>query len=135
MHGTGALERTGFWIPELFIVLDAGFDLPTSGFKGRYPAAIFVTHGHIDHIKRLPMLLRKVADGAAVHIFAPAPILHRLRQFCQLLWAVKVDDGAELSAAYAPTQNDDREICQRAVHSAPDAVLTSATNNVACISS
>ena len=44
----------------------------------------------------LPMLLRKVEDGAAVHIFAPSPILHRLRHFCQLSWAVKVDDGKEL---------------------------------------
>jgi hypothetical protein len=51
-----ALERTGFWIPQLRIMLDVGVDLPTD--SGACPAATLITHGHIDHMNALPMLLR-----------------------------------------------------------------------------
>jgi len=103
-----ALERTGFWIPELRVMLDAGVDLPTS--SGARPAAILITHGHIDHMNALPMLLRHMEEGDAepVHVCSPAPILYRLRQFAQLSWAVKVDDGDDLPQDYWPPCDSER---------------------------
>ena len=56
----------------------------------------------------LPALLRHFGDGAPpIHIMAPAPIVHRLREFCQLSWACKVDADEELPAEYAPPPDED----------------------------
>ena len=105
-----ALERTGFWIPELRVLLDAGVDLPTNA-GGARPAAIFVTHGHIDHMNALPVLLRHMNDGdERVHVCCPAQIQYRLRQFAQLSWAVKVDDGEDLPEDYSPPPVEERNL-------------------------
>lgn len=102
-----ALERTGFWIPEIRVMLDAGIDLPTN--SGARPAAILITHGHIDHMNALPMLLRHMQEGdAPVHVLAPSSILYRLRQLAQLSWAVKVDDGEDLPEDYLPPSESER---------------------------
>jgi ribonuclease Z len=101
-----ALERTGFYIHELCVMLDAGVDLPTN--SGGRPAAIMVTHGHIDHMNALPMLLRHSHEDCPVHILAPKPILHRIRQFARLSYAVKVNDGEELPEEYQPPPESDR---------------------------
>ena len=56
----------------------------------------------------LPALLRHFGDGAPpIHIMAPAPIVHRLREFCQLSWACKVDADEELPAEYVPPPDED----------------------------
>eukprot|EP01063_Lacrimia_lanifica_P031513 TRINITY_DN520_c0_g1_i11.p1 TRINITY_DN520_c0_g1~~TRINITY_DN520_c0_g1_i11.p1 ORF type:complete len:382 (+),score=122.13 TRINITY_DN520_c0_g1_i11:49-1194(+) len=97
-----SLERTGFWIPQLRCMFDAGVDLPTG--SGARPLVVFVTHGHIDHCNALPMLLRHREHGvdAPTQVFAPAPIVHRLRSFCQLSWAVKCDIDKDLPEHYGP---------------------------------
>jgi ribonuclease BN (tRNA processing enzyme) len=103
------MERTGFFLPEIGVVLDAGVDLPLqSSLVGNGVRAILVSHGHIDHMNALPALLRHCGDGAPpIHIMAPAPIVHRLREFCQLSWACKVDADEELPAEYAPPPDED----------------------------
>jgi hypothetical protein len=97
---SGAMERTGVFIGSINIMLDAGVDLPL--MSGKMPTGILVTHGHINHMNALPMLLRhKLPQHHATHVFAPATLIHRLRQFCQLSWAVKVGIESELPIAYA----------------------------------
>jgi len=53
--------RTGFYIPELNIMLDAG---PQNFNK---PKHIFITHTHIDHIACLPLTM--IGEECGNHIF------------------------------------------------------------------
>lgn len=82
-----ALERTGFLLEESKIFLDAGvaWRSPTST-----PLAILVTHGHIDHVNALPMLLRCNGDPA---VFVPQDHLNGVREMCRMTWSVKRRDG------------------------------------------
>mmetsp|Transcript_72427 Transcript_72427/g.223803 ORF Transcript_72427/g.223803 Transcript_72427/m.223803 type:complete len:465 (-) Transcript_72427:116-1510(-) len=84
-----SLERTGFCIEEARIFLDAGVGWrdPTST-----PVAILVTHGHIDHVNALPLLLRCNGDPA---VFVPRDHLNGVREMCRMTWAVKRRDGSD----------------------------------------
>lgn len=53
--------RTGFYIPELRLMLDAG---PQNFNK---PENILITHGHADHIANLPLTL--IGDNKGNHVF------------------------------------------------------------------
>jgi len=56
-----AAYRTGFYIPELGIMLDAG---PQNFNK---PSHIFITHAHADHVAELPFTM--ILDGDTDHCF------------------------------------------------------------------
>ena len=53
--------RTGFYIPELDMMLDAG----PQNFN--IPSHIFITHTHIDHVANLPLTL--IGDSESEHTF------------------------------------------------------------------
>jgi ribonuclease Z len=61
-----AAYRTGFYIPEYDLMLDAG----PQNFN--HPSHIFITHGHGDHIAELPLTLIGDENGTNVHeIYGP----------------------------------------------------------------
>jgi len=84
-----ALERTGFFIEELRIMLDAGVGWrePTSSID-----AVLLTHGHIDHCNALPMVLRCGDCDPAV--FVPRSHVNNVREMCRMTWSVKRRDGS-----------------------------------------
>lgn len=63
-HSRGS-EKTGFWIPELKLFLDAGIQ---SYF---HPENILITHCHSDHCFALPMLLTGIRTRPAICVPAP----------------------------------------------------------------
>mmetsp|Transcript_794 Transcript_794/g.1324 ORF Transcript_794/g.1324 Transcript_794/m.1324 type:complete len:291 (-) Transcript_794:167-1039(-) len=78
-----AAYRTGFYIPELDIMLDAG---PQNYNK---PSNIFITHTHGDHIASLPFTL--IGDENGDHVFnihAPAQAEVYLRKYISSLFEV-----------------------------------------------
>lgn len=104
-----ALERTGFILSgPATILLDAGIDVPDS----MTPDMILITHAHIDHSNALPMLMRHDRPGRLTQIFAPAPVVNRLREFAQLSFSMKVDFNAEVPEHYCTPpriESDDGE--------------------------
>jgi ribonuclease Z len=56
-------DRTGFYIKELDIMLDAG---PQNYNK---PSHIFITHPHIDHVASLPLTMIDDSNNTKKHIF------------------------------------------------------------------
>lgn len=87
-----ALERSGFFIKELKIFLDAGVAFHNSSNGNSH--AILVTHTHIDHINALPMLLR-VGTSADPAIVVPRAHINGVREFTRLSWGFKGEDGSE----------------------------------------
>ena len=83
------MERSGFLLEELRIMFDAGV-----ATRDLSPAldAILLTHGHIDHINALPMLLR-LANGCDPAIFVPRLHLNNVREMTRMTWAVKRADA------------------------------------------
>jgi ribonuclease Z len=70
-----AAYRTGFYIPELNIFLDAG---PQNWF---HPTHIFITHTHIDHIANLPFTLIDQSPAHFTHLYAPLEAEQHLRRY------------------------------------------------------
>lgn len=78
-----AAYRTGFYIPELDIMLDAG---PQNFNK---PSHIFITHTHGDHVASLPFTLIGDENGHHVfQIYAPAEAERHLRKYIAALFQV-----------------------------------------------
>ena len=79
-----AAYRTGFYIPELDLLLDAGpqnFNKPTN---------IFITHTHGDHIANLPFTLIRdsLEDTRVFELHAPAEAERHLRKYISSLFEV-----------------------------------------------
>lgn len=78
-----AAFRTGFYIPELGIMLDAGPQLHSK------PDHIFITHTHGDHIASLPFTM--IGDHESeLHIYAPKKSEEWLRQYISALFNVNI---------------------------------------------
>jgi ribonuclease BN (tRNA processing enzyme) len=86
--------RTGFYIKELDMMLDAG----PQNFN--HPGHIFVTHGHADHIANIPFTLM---GDVQVTVYSVKSITDTIQKYVKSLyllnWEMKVDeeDRIELS--------------------------------------
>lgn len=78
-----AAFRTGFFISELGIMLDAGPQIRNK------PDHVFITHTHADHIAQLPFTMIGEEKGEHIfHIYAPAKSEEWLRQYIAALFNV-----------------------------------------------
>mmetsp|Transcript_5778 Transcript_5778/g.5972 ORF Transcript_5778/g.5972 Transcript_5778/m.5972 type:complete len:369 (-) Transcript_5778:56-1162(-) len=78
-----AAYRTGFYIPELDIMLDAG----PQNFN--HPSHIFITHTHGDHIASLPFTLIGDENGNRfLQLYAPKQAEIYLRKYISCLFEV-----------------------------------------------
>jgi ribonuclease Z len=78
-----AAYRTGFYIPELDILLDAG----PQCFN--HPSSIFITHTHGDHIANLPFTFIGDENGDHfIHLYAPLEAEQYLRKYISCLFEV-----------------------------------------------
>lgn len=75
-----AAYRTGFYIQELNIMLDAGPQLPNK------PDHIFITHTHGDHIANLPFTLIDEENKHITNIYAPKCSERFLREYISALF-------------------------------------------------
>lgn len=74
LHGhSKAGNMTGFWIPELKFVLDAGIIIK------KQPNAVFITHSHTDHSQMLPNIITCRSKETPIYInqstFEPLKLL------------------------------------------------------------
>lgn len=80
-----AAYRTGFYIPELDLMLDAGPQCFT------IPSHIMITHTHADHIANLPFtLIAPEINNHMFHIYAPAKSEKHLRRYINSLFEVNL---------------------------------------------
>jgi ribonuclease Z len=87
-----AAYRTGFYIPELNILLDAGPQ------NWNHPSHIFITHTHGDHIANLPFTFIDENPDHFIHLFAPLEAESHLRKYISCLFEVNsLKSEAELS--------------------------------------
>ena len=70
-----AAYRTGFYIPELNVMLDAG---PSSS---KNPSHIFITHAHIDHVAGLPFTLFRTDDDHIFNVIAPTQCEFQIKKY------------------------------------------------------
>ena len=79
-----AAYRTGFYIPELDIMLDAG------PLIFRHPTNIFITHTHGDHIANLPLsfLGYEQKDNQLIQMYGPKQAENYLRNYISCLLEV-----------------------------------------------
>lgn len=78
-----AAYRTGFYIPELDILLDAG----PQNFN--HPSSIFITHTHGDHIANLPFTFIGDENGNHfIQLYAPKQAELYLRKYISCLFEV-----------------------------------------------
>lgn len=69
--------RTGFHIPELDIMLDAGPQ------NHNAPTTIFITHAHIDHIAGLPFTMLGATRDKKFMVYAPAEAVPYIASYVQ----------------------------------------------------
>ncbi|CAF1250050.1 unnamed protein product [Didymodactylos carnosus] len=80
-----AAEKTGFYIPELDIMLDAGLQSPF------HPKLILITHGHSDHSFALPMILTGIKSIPTIYV--PNNTKHFYDQFIQSVACLTSQDS------------------------------------------
>ena len=86
-----AAYRTGFYIQDLDLMLDAG---PDCCFN---PSHIMITHTHGDHIAHLPLTLIDVKDrDCLLNIYAPDASKKKLMQYINSLFEANNCDDIEI---------------------------------------
>ena len=107
-------ERTGFWIPELKLFLDAG----VNSYKN--PDTILITHGHGDHSFGTPFLA--MGQGGVLakrpHVYIPRDASGPLQLFCRA--AQSLNDCRELTPdaqirCHPTTMGDTFSVCNSRV--------------------
>lgn len=87
-----AAYRTGFYIPELNIMLDAG---PSSS---KNPSHIFITHAHVDHVAGLPFTLMRTDDDHRFTIVAPTQCEAHIKKYVASMFEL----NSQMNEPYDP---------------------------------
>jgi ribonuclease Z len=119
-HSHGG-ERTGFWIPELRLGLDAGVS------SRRRMAEVLVTHGHGDHVSALPFL----THSAATRVLAPAVLADALPAFCHAF--ARLDHGAESMVDFRGVVAGDTLPIQHGTSTATMVTVVPCQHSVPCV--
>lgn len=91
-----AAFRTGFYVPELDIMFDAG---PQNFNK---PKKIFITHGHGDHICELPLSIKtdRCMGTDYTTIYGPKEIKGRINKYVGSLYELNDNEDYDASTWY-----------------------------------